>query len=173
MQIEPKIGTHQERSGGSKSSRPAPEEAKKTLRDRTHKGRVLILDNDPVVRDVVTDMLRSIGYTAYAAETVDEAADCYHQAKRCGFPFQTVLIDLTSARPDREREPAARFPGDDRQVNTIAMSGANAERTARECSRRGIRVALWKPFTLHELEQALAPGSVRSEINSPRREERM
>lgn len=166
MRKGPKIGTGHEQADCSTCQQRAAEPVRKTMHGQAHKGRVLILDNDPVVRDVVTDMLRSIGYSAYAAETIDEAADCYHQAKRCGFPFQTVLMDLMVSRPAGGRETSVRFPDNDRQVRTVAMSGVNVERTVSECRQRGIRVALWKPFTLHELEQALAPGSGRSEISA-------
>ncbi len=166
MRKEPKIGTDRERAESSTRHQRAAAPAQNAVHGNARKGRVLILDNDPVVRDVVSDMLRSIGYSTYAAETVDEAANCYHQAERCGFPFETVLMDLMAARPAGRRETAMRFPAADRQVKTIAMSGTDAVRTAMECSRHGIRVALWKPFTLHELEQALAPGSGRAEISA-------
>ena len=172
MREEPKIGAGHEKAESSICSQRAAEQARKTMHSRAHKGRVLILDNDPVVRDVVSDMLRSIGYSTYAAETVDEAADCYHQAKRCGFPFETVLLDLTASRLVTGREAAVHFPADKNQVKTIAMSGVDKDRTARECSRRGIRIALWKPFTLHELEQALTSGSNRSGISAVPREMR-
>lgn len=122
----------------------------------TRKGRVLILDSDPVVRDTVTYMLRMLGYASYAAETEEEAAECYHRASACGYPFRAVIWDLHALQASAGEETTKHLPLDDRQIGAIAMSSADSYMTAKECWRRGVRVALWKPFTLNELEQALA-----------------
>lgn len=130
-------------------SRPVGREA---LRAR----RVLVLDNDEMVRNVVAPMLERLGHVVVAAGTSGEAIRAFESARSQGAPFEVVLVDLTmpgdlggSAVVERLRvmEGSAKF---------IVMSGYSVDPLRAESQRLGLVGTLQKPFTIDALAQMLA-----------------
>ena len=58
-------------------------------------GRVLVMDDERVVRDVLGDMLKHMGYTVTFAADGGEAVKLYRTAKEAGKAFDAVILDLT------------------------------------------------------------------------------
>ena len=73
--------------------RVAAEEAPATPLQGT--GRVLVMDDDEVIRNVAKRMLELLGYQVELAGDGDEALELYRSAMRSGESFHAVLMDLT------------------------------------------------------------------------------
>ena len=69
----------------------------KDLAARLHrgKGRILVMDDDAVVRQVAGKILKHLGYTAEFAVDGSEAIAKYQAARNAGQPFDLVIMDLT------------------------------------------------------------------------------
>ncbi len=78
-----------EASSAQAAAGAAPEEADE------RKGRLLFMDDDPGVRDVMVEMLLHLGYHVGFAGDGLEAIEKYQEAARNGRPFDVVIADLT------------------------------------------------------------------------------
>ncbi len=69
----------------------------KTTRDNTRpeRRRVLVLDDDEMVREVAAKMLVSLGYEAELCQDGAQAVEAYRRAFTKGNPFDAVIVDLT------------------------------------------------------------------------------
>jgi CheY-like chemotaxis protein len=59
------------------------------------KGRILVMDDDPGVRQVAGKILTHLGYEVDCAVDGAEAIDKYQAARKAGQPFDLVIMDLT------------------------------------------------------------------------------
>ncbi len=62
--------------------------------------KVLVVDDHPVVRDVVVEYLRQLGVQASSIDSGDSAIQKLHEARFCNEPFSAVLIDYSMAGMD-------------------------------------------------------------------------
>ena len=70
-------------------------------------GRILVMDDDVVIRDLLREMLTSMGYTVAAACDGTEALALFQRAQAEGHPFHAVILDNTipGGMGDRARLP--------------------------------------------------------------------
>ncbi|MBI5905599.1 MAG: PAS domain S-box protein [Deltaproteobacteria bacterium] len=68
------------------------------------KTRVLVMDDEAMVRDVAVEFLGHLGYDAVSVEGGEDALEEYRSAKSCGRPYSAVIMDLTI--PGRPSSPA-------------------------------------------------------------------
>ena len=121
---------------------------------------VLVVDDEPIVRDTVVRILGGWGFRVLEAETADEAMTVL--TSPAGEQPQLVIIDivlpgdngLVLARQVREEFPNQRI---------LFMSGYSAEVLGAEGLRSGTEEFMAKPFTADQLirkvESALSrPG---------------
>jgi len=102
--------------------------------------RILVVDDDPDIRDVISEFLSLDGYELWMASTAREAFRILEQQA-----IDLVLTDLVM--PDDEgiamiREIRSRFPG----VRTVAMSGARFGPFLRAAELLGANATLSKPL---------------------------
>jgi len=107
--------------------------------DVSSKGRILVVDDDPGVRRVLTSILKYSGYTAHEAESAEEGlslldSDIYLIITDMRMPGKNG-IDMT-------REVRSRYPS--LPVVMITGFGASREKEAREA---GVNDFLLKPVT--------------------------
>ncbi len=103
---------------------------------------VLITDDDPVIRDLISWTLSSEGFGVATAANGVEALDQLERARP-----DAVVLDLSMPLMDgRAFVRAMRARGED--VPVLLVSGSDVERAADEL---GVEAALAKPFELSEL----------------------
>jgi two-component system, cell cycle sensor histidine kinase and response regulator CckA len=114
--------------------------------------RVLLVDDEPSVRKVGSDMLKALGYAASLAEGGAEALRLLSHREPPG--VDCVLLDLTMPEMDGEaclhelRRLGAGVP-------VVVMSGHDEQQVAERLSGQGVAAVLHKPFTLARLREAL------------------
>jgi len=64
-------------------------------REQRGRGRILLMDDDPTVRDVTAALLGQLGYEVSLASDGAEAVLLHAQARSVGRPFAAALLDLT------------------------------------------------------------------------------
>ena len=114
----------------------------------TSVARILVIDDEAAVREVIQMMLEESGHTVEIAADGNEGLQCYKDS-----PHELVLTDLHMPGMDGlETLKALRLETDD--VKIIAMSGADTymvERNLDSSRIQGADGTLQKPFELHEL----------------------
>jgi two-component system cell cycle sensor histidine kinase/response regulator CckA len=119
------------------------------------RGRILVMDDETSLRDMVRAALVRLDYTADTADSGQTALALYRTALIEGRPFDAVLLDLTVRGGMGGLETLAALRALDPNVTAIVMSGYANEPALRDYARHGFRAALAKPFELEQLETAL------------------
>ncbi|MEW6486907.1 MAG: PAS domain S-box protein [Thermodesulfobacteriota bacterium] len=119
------------------------------------RGRVLVMDDEEMIRELATGMLEALGYTALACPDGAAAVDAYRQAREAGTPFDAVLLDLTVPGGMGGKETAAQLLAIDPQALLIVSSGYSNDPAVAEHRAAGFAGAVVKPYSLDRLSQEL------------------
>jgi CheY-like chemotaxis protein/anti-sigma regulatory factor (Ser/Thr protein kinase) len=125
--------------------------------DRASPGvaRVLLMDDDPVIRAVTGDMLKELGHTVELAAHGAEAIEKYRTAMESGKPFDAVILDLTIRGGMGGAETAERLLEIDSEVKAIVSSGYSDDAVTASYREKGFKAFLKKPYHLEELKTVL------------------
>jgi PAS domain S-box-containing protein len=124
-------------------------------RDRRHKGRILVMDDEMSVRMLMTNMLGFLGHEAAAVGEGLAAVRRYKRALAKGHPFDAVILDLTVPNGIGGRETMALLNQLDPGVTAIVTSGYAQDPVMRDFRDYGFKAVIAKPFTLQELNHTL------------------
>ena len=117
--------------------------------------RVLVMDDEEMLRDVFTLSLTQMGYHADACEEGQQAVDLYRQARLDDEPYQVVILDLTIRGGMGGMEAARYILELDPRATIVVSSGYSNDPVMSDPARFGFKGVLSKPFTLSELDQLL------------------
>lgn len=120
------------------------------------KGRVLLMDDEKMIRDLTTAMLRHLGLEAATAGDGQEAITVYRQALEEGRPFDAVIMDLTIPGGMGGQEALERLRQIDPTVKAVVSSGYANDPIMANPEAHGFCGVIPKPFTIEQLSQALA-----------------
>ncbi len=116
---------------------------------------ILVMDDDEVIRTVMGAMLEQAGYRVSLTENGDEAVGCYEEAKKYGYSFDAVIIDLNIPRGRDGRGTIKKLLEIDPEVKAVAMSGAVSDPAITDFKLYGFKSALKKPFTSSDLVKTM------------------
>ena len=122
-------------------------------------GRVLVMDDEEMIRSVLAELLPELGYEAEFASEGSEAVEKYLASKEQGRPFDVVILDLTVPGGMGGIETLARLREADPAVRAIASSGYASTATAVELARHGFAATIPKPYRTSDLARALREAS--------------
>jgi CheY-like chemotaxis protein len=124
-------------------------------------GRVLIVDDQHVVRAAVRASVHALGYEAEEAGTGEDAVELYRNRFDEGRPFQVVLMDLTLPGGHSGDDALREIRRIDVRARVIASSGGFESDALETCRQLGYIGILPKPFDVERLAAALeAAGRV-------------
>ena len=135
---------------------PAPPEP--TLADqvfRFNHQRVLVMDDEAAIRDLTSELLRTLGYEVATVPDGVEALRTFEQAMRRGERFHAVILDATIRGGLGGLATIEHLRNLDPNVAAIVCSGYSDEAAVAEFLTYGFQAALPKPFTRHELATVL------------------
>lgn len=127
--------------------------------------RILVMDDDPGVRDLTSHLLGTLGFHVTSVPDGAEAVRAYQQAMQRGEPFDAVMLDATVRGGMGGVAALEKLRGLDPEVTAVICSGYSDEAALSEFSAYGFRGALPKPFTRHELAEALRRAMSKGRIN--------
>ena len=118
-------------------------------------GRILIMDDEQIVRDLAREMLNRMGYEVKVAKSSDESIELYKRAKERGRPFDAVIMDLTVPGEMGGRKAIAQLIEIDPAVKVIVSSGYSNDPIMSDFSNYGFCRAIAKPYKIKELSRIL------------------
>jgi CheY-like chemotaxis protein len=117
--------------------------------------RVLVMDDEPAIRDLTSQLLSTLGFDATAVPDGQSAVQTYEHALRRGDNFQAVILDATVRGGMGGLATIERLRGLDPNVTAIVCSGYSDEAALSQFFAYGFRGALPKPFSRTELADVL------------------
>jgi CheY-like chemotaxis protein len=117
--------------------------------------RILFMDDEEMLRNVVSRMLEIMGYEVVAAADGQEAVDIYMAAAEDDRPFDAVILDLSVQKGMGGKEAVARLIEYDPEVPALVSSGLVGDPIMQNYSEYGFRGVIPKPYTSDELREGL------------------
>ena len=117
--------------------------------------RVLIMDDEDLVRAMLKVSLEELGYLVEGAEHGGEAVDLYRRRQAEGTPFAAVILDLTVPGGMGGKEAMAALLKVDPKVKAIVSSGYCADPVLTNYREFGFSRMLAKPYRIQELSRVL------------------
>ncbi len=114
-------------------------------------GRILVMDDDSLVRATVEVMLRRLGYEPVTVTDGRQAIGAYRLAAETGRPFAAVIMDLTVPNGMGGAEATRVLLADDPRARVIVSSGYSDDPVMSEYRDHGFRAVLPKPYALERL----------------------
>lgn len=119
------------------------------------KGRVLLMDDEEMIRKVTGAMLQEIGYTVEVAKDGSEALELYKRGRDSSRPFDAVIMDLTIPGGMGGREAIEKLREIDPSVKAIVSSGYSNDPVMGNFSEYGFKAVLSKPYKIIQLSKGL------------------
>ncbi|MEA2116704.1 MAG: ATP-binding protein [Thermodesulfobacteriota bacterium] len=117
--------------------------------------RVLVMDDDEIVRSVVYKMLELLGYEVEEASDGVEAIRMYEQALKQGKRYDLVIMDLTIPGGMGGQEAVSRILKIDPGALAIVSSGYSSHEVMADYKKYGFVGVVVKPFRVAELARLL------------------
>jgi two-component system cell cycle sensor histidine kinase/response regulator CckA len=117
--------------------------------------RVLVMDDEPVIRDVAREIFACLGHEAAFASHGAEAIEKYEAARRTGNPFDVVILDLTIRGGMGGAETVRRLREIDPAVKAIVSSGYSDDDVRADYRKQGFQAFLKKPYDIDALLETL------------------
>ncbi|HNT28981.1 MAG TPA: ATP-binding protein, partial [bacterium] len=118
-------------------------------------GRILIMDDEEVIREMLASALRFLGYDPVTVATGDEAIVRHREEKQGRTPFTALILDLTIPGGKGGEETLRTIRATDPAVRAIAMSGYADSPILDRPLEYGFRAAIAKPFTVDDIGRTL------------------
>jgi DNA-binding NtrC family response regulator len=116
------------------------------------RGRVLIMDDDRMVRETMRRQLVISGYEVTATACGEDAVAAYRLAREAGAPFAAVILDLKVDAGWGGEQTLAELLSVDPAVKAAVCSGTLAE-SVDHYRQQGFSGVLGKPYALGDLRR--------------------
>ena len=118
---------------------------------RMVRGRVLVMDDEELVRELVKRGLKKKGISVDVASEGEEAVKKYREALGSGSPYNAVILDLTVPGGMGGVEAARMILKMHPEANLIVSSGYSEDIVLSEYTKYGFKACLPKPYTIQKL----------------------
>jgi PAS domain S-box-containing protein len=115
-------------------------------------GKVLLMDDQEFILEITGEIVTTLGYQVVTAEDGQKAIDLFKLAKRCGEPFDIIILDLTIPGGMGGKEAMQKIRALDANVKSIVSSGYSNDPVMSEPGKFGFTGVVSKPYTVRELQ---------------------
>jgi len=139
----------------SASEKRMSEKGDKVNRIVSGRGRVLVMDDEDIIRLIIGEMLDEIGYEAEFAADGEAALALYVEALKSGRPFDAVLMDLTIRGGMGGDECIGKLLTIDPAVKAVVSSGYSDGPILSNYKKIGFKGIIAKPYQVEDLSEIL------------------
>lgn len=127
------------------------------VRRKIHKGkgRILVMDDEPLVLHTIERFLMRLGYDFVGATNGEQAIEIYRDEKNSDNPVAAVIMDLTITGGMGGVETLKHLKEIDGNVNAIVSSGYSNDPVMSNFQQYGFQDVLRKPYSLKDIGEVL------------------
>ena len=118
-------------------------------------GRLLIMDDEQPILDMLVEMLSICGYKVTTALDGNQTIELYKHARAVENPYDLVIVDLTIPGGMGGRETLAELRKIDADVKVIVSSGYSSDPVLANYRAHGFDGAITKPFKIKEMSKVI------------------
>jgi CheY-like chemotaxis protein len=113
-------------------------------------GRVLLMDDEEVLRSYGGSLLNHLGYSAETVSDGEEAVMLFIERRNSGQPFDFVILDINIPNGIGGESTIKRLLDIDPDIKAVVSSGDTESDLIKDYRKYGFRAALPKPFSASE-----------------------
>jgi CheY-like chemotaxis protein len=129
------------------------------------RGRVLVIDDQEVVRSILCVMLLALGYETHQASDGIEAIASYARAKESGSPFDAAIIDLNISGDMAAEDLIGGLLEMDPGMKAVVSSRDRHDPALERFARYGVAGVLRKPYAVGELRRVMKGAISRHDVS--------
>lgn len=139
----------------SKKQIPAEISEKASFNSDPNAGRILVMDDEEIILNIVSDVLEYLNYTVTTTCNGEETIDEYVHSMKAGKKFDVVILDLTIPNGMGGKETIKNLLKIDPNVNAIVSSGYSDDHVMANHEKFGFKGVLTKPYGIEDIKQML------------------
>jgi two-component system cell cycle sensor histidine kinase/response regulator CckA len=120
-----------------------------------HKRRILLMDDEQMILDIVSRMLGHLGYEVTTCRDGSQAIAAFSKARSHGEPFDLVMMDLVIPNGVGGQDAVHTIKKIDPGAKVIASSGHLEHPVMLDHKSFGFNAVLEKPYKLEKLQQVI------------------
>lgn len=120
-----------------------------------HCGRILVVDDEEVVRNVSAAMLGELGHEVLLAEEGQQAVEIYRQNLEQDTPIDLLIMDLTIPGGMGGQEALQHVLAIDPQAKAVVSSGYSNDPVMANFADYGFAAAITKPYQLTDMSKVI------------------
>jgi PAS domain S-box-containing protein len=110
-------------------------------------GKILVMDDEKIVREVVAEILKNLGYEVEVAKDGAEVITLYTKAKESGKGFHAVIMDITVPGGMGGEAAIKKLREFDPGIKAIVSSGYSNDPIMAHYGKYGFKEVIEKPYT--------------------------
>ncbi len=122
---------------------------------RAGQGRILIMDDEALIRDVLGRMLQALGYEVSFTRDGKEAIDAYLKSEKEKKPFDAVIMDLTIRGGMGGKEAIRNLLEAAPDARVIVSSGYSIDPIMAKYREYGFCGVVCKPYNINEISEVI------------------
>ncbi|HKI50043.1 MAG TPA: response regulator, partial [Desulfobacteria bacterium] len=146
---------HSQAEKASTQMKPSSKEENRPVADARGGKRVLVMDDEEMLRQLAMQMLKRLGYEGVAVKDGNEAIQQYESAMKSGDKFDAVILDLTVKGGMGGREAVKALRRMDPNVRAVVSSGYHNDPALTAYKDYGFCGAMPKPYQKDDLKRVL------------------
>ena len=135
---------------------PLVKKADLKINGTKHGGKILILEDEPLVFTILSKILKKLGFSVDITENGNETVKKYKEEFDCGNPYSLIIMDLTIIGGMGGEETIREIQKIDPNAKAIVSSGYSNEDILANFEEYGFCDILVKPYSFSEIQNKLA-----------------
>ena len=130
-------------------------ESRPELAGKSGQGKILLMDDEAIIRDVAAGMLEYLGFEVFLTDDGEKAIEIYGRLMETESPIDAVILDLTVPGGMGGKETIKKLIEMDPRVKAIVSSGYSQDPIMSNPEKHGFAGVATKPYRIQEISEVL------------------